>query len=93
MVFDYMDHDLTGLMDRLGHNLPVTEVCIPSHHRTHSDHLNFFLNHHAKDMNALFTSGSRAVFSNSHAESLCTATYRQRVMAPCEDPRNARETL
>ena len=41
MVFDYMDHDLTGLMDRLGHNLPVTEVCIPSHHRTHSDHLNF----------------------------------------------------
>lgn len=40
MVFDYMDHDLTGLMDRLGHNLPVTEVCIPSHHRTPSDHLN-----------------------------------------------------
>ncbi len=26
MVFDYMDHDLTGLMDRLNHNLPVREV-------------------------------------------------------------------
>ena len=26
MVFDYMDHDLTGLMDRLNHKLPVREV-------------------------------------------------------------------
>ena len=38
MVFDYMDHDLTGLMDRLGHNLPVTEVCVPSHPCARSDH-------------------------------------------------------
>ena len=26
MVFDYMDHDLTGLMDRINHKLPVPEV-------------------------------------------------------------------
>ena len=41
MVFDYMDHDLTGLMDRLGHNLPVTEVRMPSHPCAQCDHLDF----------------------------------------------------
>ena len=29
MVFDYMDHDLTGLMDRINHKLPVPEVPSP----------------------------------------------------------------
>lgn len=31
MVFDYMDHDLTGLMDRLNHQLPVPEVSASLH--------------------------------------------------------------
>ena len=26
MVFDYMDHDLTGLMERLNHKLPTPVV-------------------------------------------------------------------
>ena len=28
MVFDYMDHDLTGLMQRRGYKLPVDQVHI-----------------------------------------------------------------
>lgn len=27
MVFDYMDHDMTGLMERLGFKFTVPQVC------------------------------------------------------------------
>ena len=30
MVFDYMDHDLTGLMEREGHRFTVPQVSIKS---------------------------------------------------------------
>ena len=32
MVFDYMDHDLTGLMERLNHKLPTPVVISLSQH-------------------------------------------------------------
>lgn len=32
MVFDYMDHDLTGLMEREGHRFTVPQV---SQHKLH----------------------------------------------------------
>lgn len=31
MVFDYMDHDMTGLMERLGYKFTVPQVCDHMH--------------------------------------------------------------
>ena len=35
MVFDYMDHDLTGLLERRGYKLTLPQVCICPAHTFH----------------------------------------------------------